>query len=138
MDPKHLVSLLMSAWLVAASVVQAHHSFATTFDIDKPVTVKGTVLGVRWTNPHTMIDVEGKDPRGQIAKWTFESLPPGVLYRKGLTQARLKAGAAVTMTGHLARRTPNFAEVSLIEFADGEAFCVPASGSTKICNAEER
>jgi hypothetical protein len=131
-------SLLTAVSLVGATAVQAHHSFATTFDIDKPVTVKGTVAGVRWTNPHTMIDVEAKDAKGQTTKWTFESLPPGVLYRKGLTQARLKAGAPVTMTGHLARRTPFFAEVSLILFSDGEAFCVPASGSTKICNAEER
>ena len=130
-----LVALLCLAVTVAA---HAHHSFAATFDIDKPITFKGTVAAVRWTNPHTMIDVEGKDARGQVTKWTFESLPPGVLFRKGLTRARLKAGTGVTMTGHRARSTPNFAEVSLIEFPDGERFCVPASGSTKICNAEER
>lgn len=130
--------LLTSALLVGATAAQAHHSFSATFDIDKPVTLKGTVSDVRWTNPHTMIDVETKDARGQVSKWTFESLPPGVLFRKGLTRARLKAGAPVTMTGHLARRTPKFAEVSLIEFANGEAFCVPASGSTKVCNVEER
>lgn len=130
--------LLTSAVLFGGPAVQAHHSFSVTFDIDKPLTVEGTVVAVRWTNPHTMIDVEAKDARGQVLKWTFESLPPGVLFRKGLTRARLKAGASVTMTGHLARRTPQFAEVSLIQFMDGEAFCVPASGSTKVCDVEER
>ena len=138
MTPRLLGILLTSASLVGATAAEAHHSFSATFDIDKKITLKGTVVAVRWTNPHTMIDVESKDGRGQVTKWTFESLPPGVLFRKGLTTSRLKAGTAVTMTGHLARNTPNFAEVSLIEFGDAEAFCVPASGSTKICNVEER
>lgn len=138
MTQKRFVILATLACLAGAAAAQAHHSFAATFDIDKPITFKGTVAAVRWTNPHTMIDVEGKDPRGQVTKWTFESLPPGVLFRKGLTRTRLKVGTPVTMTGHRARSTPNFAEVSLIEFSDGEQFCVPASGSTKICNAEER
>jgi hypothetical protein len=139
MSQKGLVILVtVTCLVVAAGAAHAHHSFAATFDIDKPITFKGTVAAVRWTNPHTMIDVEGKDARGQVTKWTFESLPPGVLFRKGLTRTRLKAGTSVTMTGHRARSTPNFAEVSLIEFSGGEQFCVPASGSTKICNVEER
>lgn len=138
MTQRRLVFVLTSVLLAGATAAQAHHSFSATFDINKQFTLKGTVVEVRWTNPHTMIDVEAKDDNGQVTKWTFESLPPGVLFRKGLTRARLKAGTPVTMTGHLARSVTNFAEVSLLEFADGESFCVPASGSTKICNVEER
>ena len=132
------IGVLVTLTLLAGAAVQAHHSFSATFDIKRPITLTATVVEVRWKNPHTMIVVDSKDARGPAGRWTFESLPPGVLFRKGLTRTRLKEGAQVTMTGHLARQTPYFAEVSLIEFADGEEFCVPASGSTKICDVESR
>ena len=61
-----------------------------------------------------------------------------MLYRKGLRQNRLKPGAEVTLTGFMAKTVPNWAEVSIVAFPDGESFCVPASGSTTVCDANER
>jgi len=125
-------------WLVATISVSAHHSFAATFDVNKPVTVKAVITEVRWENPHTLMYVDVKDESGNVTKWTFESYPPSVLYRKGLRQNRLKPGAEVTLTGHVAKSVANWAEVSIVAFPDGESFCVPASGSTKLCDANER
>jgi DNA/RNA endonuclease YhcR with UshA esterase domain len=118
--------------------VSAHHSFAATFDVNKPVTVKAVITEVRWENPHTLMYVDVKDESGNVTKWTFESYPPSVLYRKGLRQNRLKPGAEVTLTGHVAKSVANWAEVSIVAFPDGESFCVPASGSTSLCDANER
>jgi hypothetical protein len=125
-------------WLLGAAAAQAHHSFAATFDENKPVNVTATVTQLRWENPHTLIYADVKDERGVVQKWTFETYPPGVLYRKGLRQNRLKPGAVVTMKGFGAKAAPYFAEVSIIEFPDGESFCIPASGSTPLCDANER
>jgi hypothetical protein len=124
--------------LVATRHMSAHHSFAATFDRDKPVTVKAVVTEVHWENPHTLMYVEVKDGSGHVEKWTFESYPPSVLYRKGLRPSRLKPGAEVTLTGYAAKSVPNWAEVSIVAFPDGESFCVPASGSTSVCDANER
>jgi hypothetical protein len=124
--------------LVAMRHMSAHHSFAATFDRDKPVTVKAVVTEVHWENPHTLMYVEVKDGSGHVEKWTFESYPPSVLYRKGLRPNRLKPGAEVTLTGYAAKSVPNWAEVSIVAFPDGESFCVPASGSTSVCDANER
>ena len=77
--------------------------------------------------------VDVKDESGHVEKWTFESYPPSVLYRKGLRPNRLKPGAEVTLTGFCAKSVANWAEVSVVAFPDGESYCVPASGRPTSC-----
>ena len=124
--------------LVSTCPLSAHHSFAATFDPGKPITVKAVITDVRWENPHTLMYVEAKDESGHVEKWTFESFPPSVLYRKGLRENRLKPGAEVTLKGFRAKSVPNWAEVSLVIFPDGESFCVPASATTLLCDPSDR
>ena len=47
-----LGGLVAFGLLLAAGPVAAHHSFAAEFDADKPITLKGIVTKVEWTNPH--------------------------------------------------------------------------------------
>src|SRR6185503_5930621 len=49
--------------LAAGAPLAAHHSFAAEFDGSKPVTLKGTVTKMEWTNPHAWlhVDVKGAD-----------------------------------------------------------------------------
>ena len=121
--------------LVAVAPALGHHSFSAVFDKDKVIELQAVVTEVKWENPHTLIYVEGKDSTGKAAQWTFESLPPGVLFRKGLRRDRLKPGMQVTMRGHLARDGSNFAEVSEVIFPDGQSYCVPASLVSYLCQA---
>ena len=140
---------LISGLLLSGMPVWAHHSFAKDFDADKPVTVKGVVNSVKWENPHSLIYVDVKE-NGKLEKWTFEAFPPGVLYRKGLRQDRLKPGAEVTMMGFRARDGSNFANLSLVVFpAEGKYFCVqfpsganagasvPIPGTNEVCGGTD-
>jgi hypothetical protein len=125
MKHKAFCGLVVSLGLAAAVLpARAHHSFAVAFDRDNPVTVKAVVTEVKWENPHTLIYADVKDKDGKVEKWTFEGFPPGVLYRKGLRQDRLKPGGEVTLMGFRSRDGSNFANLSLAVFPDGKSFCV--------------
>jgi hypothetical protein len=71
--------------LAAASVhtLSAHHSFAAEFDINKPVTLTGTVTRVEWGNPHIWVYMEVKDDHGVAQPWQCEGGAPNTLTRNG-------------------------------------------------------
>ena len=58
--------------LAAGAPLAAHHSFAAEFDGSKPVTLKGTVTKMEWTNPHAWLHVDVKGPDGKVVSWMVE------------------------------------------------------------------
>lgn len=82
----------------------AHHSFAAEFDSTKPITLKGTVTKVEWTNPHVWFYINVKDEKsGEMTNWGAEMGPPHGLQRRGWRRETLKIGEEVTVGGSLAK-----------------------------------
>lgn len=107
--------------------VSGHHSFAVAFDVERVVSVEGTVTGVKWENPHAWIYVEVEGEDGELEEWQFETLPPNQLRRKGVTPANLTPGAAVAIRGYGAHdRSRAMGAANMITFADGETFSIAA------------
>jgi hypothetical protein len=75
---------LAAVWLLAAGIssVAAHHS-STMFDHSKTATIKGTVVELRWVNPHVTITVNGSIDNEPPAEWLMEMTSPGNLVRAG-------------------------------------------------------
>jgi hypothetical protein len=116
--------------VLLAKPLAAHHSFPVEFDGDKPIKIEGVITEVRWENPHTWIYIDGKDDKGNIVKWTFESKTPNQLFRDGVTRDILSPGVEVTMKGYRARDlSKNYAALSEFDLKDGRNFCAPPSGS---------
>jgi Family of unknown function (DUF6152) len=68
---------------VCISSVAAHHS-ATMFDHAKTLVINGTVVELRWVNPHVSLSVNGVLKEGEEpALWVMEMTSPGNLVRAG-------------------------------------------------------
>jgi hypothetical protein len=138
MKAKAAILALGAAALLAGVPVAAHHSFAAEYDQNKPITVKGEVVRLEWTNPHARVVVEEKKDGGPVVHWDFELGPPTALMRRGWSRNSLKPGTIVTVNGFLAKDEPNVANARSVILADGrQVFAgssfdtnTPAAGAT--------
>ena len=97
------MTIRLTAGLACAAVLAlgagpalAHHSFAM-FDRSHAVTLVGTIKEFQWTNPHSWIQIEAPDDKGQVKEWSIESLSTGTLSRQGWRPGTFKPGDKVTI-----------------------------------------
>ena len=93
---------VLASLLLAGAVAEAHHS-VLGFDATKPVTVRGVVAEVVWSNPHTYISVDVTDGAEQ-GRWLIESESPVVLQRLGWTKTAVQRGDRIVSVGGQSRQ----------------------------------
>jgi len=89
--------------VVATLLGIAHHSFSAQYDAGQPITVRGWVTKVEWTNPHTYFYLDVENDKREMSRWAFEMGAPIVLQRFGWTPKSLEIGDQVEVDGFLAR-----------------------------------
>ncbi|HLJ23943.1 MAG TPA: DUF6152 family protein [Candidatus Acidoferrales bacterium] len=105
--------------LLASAPLLAHHGEAN-YDTDKVVSVKGTVSGFEFINPHTLITLDVKNEKGEIEKWNCEARSPGMLVRVGgWDKNTLKPGDVITVSGYRAKNGSPVMRLQKITLADG-------------------
>jgi hypothetical protein len=125
----------LGAWLTGIALVAsaaplvAHHSFAAEYDATKPVTLKGTVTRVEWTNPHARFYVDVKDESGAVTNWNLELASPNVLSRQGWTRNSLKFGDVITVEGSMAKDGAKMANAKNVILADGRKVFAGSAGT---------
>ena len=114
--------------LLASSAVSAHHSLVTEFDVDKPVTLVGTITKMEWTNPHSWLYVDVKNEKGQVQSWSVEFGSPNALYRRGWRRDDLPFGATVTVSGYSARDGSRTISATDVKLPDGRTLFAGSTG----------
>ena len=104
---KSRLLLLGFGVLIAAAPVLAHHSFASEFDATQPITLKGKVTRIAWTNPHVWIYLNVTDETGKLVNWGFEMGAPHQVQGRGWTREMLKPSDELVVVGSRARDGSN-------------------------------
>jgi len=124
MKTKRLTLFTFAAGLLAiATPVFAHHG-ASVYDSQKVTTLKGTVTGFRFMNPHTELSFDVKNADGKVEKWTAEAASLVTMSRMGWSRDMFKPGDAITASGNRAKNGSFTMRLSTVVAANGKAFNV--------------
>jgi hypothetical protein len=90
---------LVAALAIVCTPVFAHHGSRISYDLTKPVTMKGTVSSFGWQNPHVFLGFDVKDDNGTVTTWGAEMAEnPHQLAMRGWDKDSLKPGDPITVT----------------------------------------
>jgi hypothetical protein len=117
--------------LTMATALVAHHSPAV-FDRTKQVKLAGTVKEFRWSNPHSFIELDVRNEKGEVETWAVEMNPPAYLVKAGWKSTTVKAGDPVTILVNPLRTNEKVGKFVSITLASGQVLLendpLPAPG----------
>jgi hypothetical protein len=108
------------AFMLGSFSAEAHHAFATEFDVNRQVTLQGKVTKVELINPHSWIHIEVMQ-HGKPVTWMIEGGSPNALVRRGITKNSIPVGSELVIRGYGTRDGSNKAVGRDMKFADGRA-----------------
>jgi len=99
---RNLSSILGVVAMVSfAGLAVAHHGTSITYEMDKTITVSGTVTEFDFGYPHPSLFFDVTDEKGQVVKWGAEFLPtPAALKNLGWNKETIKFKDKVVLGCH--------------------------------------
>lgn len=129
MRVKTLIAVAGAAAAWAAMPVDAHHSFAAEFDINRPIVLEGVVTRMEFSNPHSWLHIEVTTESGEKQQWAVEGGAPNALIRRGWNRNSIPAGIRVSVEGYQARDRSFRANGREIKLPDGSSLFMGSEGA---------
>lgn len=114
-------SAVLAAALVVATPAMAHHGIVN-FDLNKDMSISGTITRVEFVNPHAWLHVAVVNEDGATQDWRCEMRGASALKRSGWTVEMLAPGQQVTVTGSPDRQLGHTCYLGTLIFADGRSY----------------
>jgi hypothetical protein len=102
----------------AAAPLLAHHSWPV--NMDRLVTVKGTVIEFMWANPHPMITLQVQTNDGRTEKWMAGGPAIVRMTANGWTKTTVKPGDVITGIGYQYTDGQKIVRLERVVLADGK------------------
>lgn len=110
-----------TALLLIPLSARAHHGWAAfSSDPESQITLKGTVKEFHFVNPHSVIELNVRDDKGQIQVWEGELTSNTNLAPRGWTAISIEDRQEITLTGYPARNGSHALRVTRIVLANGK------------------
>lgn len=104
--------------LISCLPTFAHHG-GSDYDLQHPMTLKGSVTEFYWSNPHCQIFLDVKDDSGKVVNWAVETLAPAVLKRAGWSSSTLHPGDQIVITFVPSKRDTPIGMLRKVVLPDG-------------------
>jgi Family of unknown function (DUF6152) len=118
MTTRLIARSLLAGVLAVSSPAWAHHGNAA---YDGTITIlKGaTVTKLTWANPHTLVQFDVKDEKGEVVHWVAELGSPSALGNIGWNKNSLQPGDVITVYVNQAKTKNPVGRIDHIVLADG-------------------
>jgi hypothetical protein len=112
--------------------LQAHHSLAGVYDIRQDAQVQGTLISLKFTNPHGSLHLGVKNNDGSTTEWVFTTGSATTLAERGIGKNSnvLKAGDQVTVKYAPARDGSPLGFLKSITTPDGKVINISAGAAS--------
>jgi hypothetical protein len=114
MSMRGLFGALVAAGILSGVPLAAHHSFGGTYNVDRQITLKGTIVQLTLRSPHSFVYVEVQDQSGTPQRWTIEGASAQQFAQQGFDKDAFKVGDPVEIVGNPSR-SPNSTRARLIK-----------------------
>ena len=93
-------SLCITAVFLSGVTAVAHHGSNVSYQLDKTITLTGTVTEWEFVNPHPQIYFDVKNESGEVAHWAAELLPTPSMMKNmqvGWSRTTMKPGDQIQL-----------------------------------------